>query len=63
MYFGVVTIIYIPVLIFSVYLIRHCGGAPEQDRVLHLPGLDVQPNFNHYAGHLQATGTKKFFYW
>jgi cathepsin A (carboxypeptidase C) len=37
--------------------------APEEDRVTFLPGLDVQPTFRHYAGFLQAGGTKKFFYW
>lgn len=39
------------------------SGAPEEDRVLFLPGLEVQPTFNHYAGFLNASGTKHFFYW
>ena len=38
-------------------------AAREEDLVDYLPGLDEQPDFNHYAGHLNATGDKKFFYW
>ena len=40
-------------------------GAREEDRVDFLPGLDEdeQPDFNHYAGYLTATGGSKLFYW
>ena len=40
-------------------------AAREQDRVDFLPGLDLdeQPQFNHYAGYLNASGANKFFYW
>ena len=38
-------------------------AAREQDRVEYLPGLDPQPDFDHYAGYLHVDDNKKFFYW
>ena len=37
--------------------------AREADRVTYLPGLEEQPEFNHYAGYLNAGDGKQFFYW
>ena len=39
------------------------GAAPVEDEVTYLPGLDPQPTFKHYAGYLDASPTKHFFYW
>ena len=39
------------------------SGAREEDRVEYLPGLDPQPDFDHYAGYLNVDDNKKFFYW
>lgn len=51
-------------LLFIFFLsFQTATAAPDEDRVTFLPGLEVQPTFNHYAGFLQATGTKSFFYW
>jgi cathepsin A (carboxypeptidase C) len=50
-------------VLLSVGMSPVVDGAYEPDRVLSLPGLDVQPTFNHYAGYLAASGTKNFFYW
>ncbi|GAB6023871.1 hypothetical protein CHUAL_008609 [Chamberlinius hualienensis] len=38
-------------------------AAPAEDVVVNLPGLPSQPTFNQYAGYLDATAGKHFFYW
>jgi len=35
----------------------------NSDIVSDLPGLSWKPNFKHYSGYLQATGTKQLHYW
>ena len=50
-------------LILLVILAGSVQAAREEDRVTYLPGLDPQPDFNHYAGYLDVDGNKKFFYW
>ena len=50
-------------LLLTVISVTVVNAAVDEDRVLFLPGLDVQPTFNHYAGYLKASGTKNFFYW
>jgi hypothetical protein len=49
---------------FILLLVVGASAAPEADRVLSLPGLEgPEPTFNHYAGYLNATNGKHFFYW
>ncbi|CAD6185442.1 unnamed protein product [Caenorhabditis auriculariae] len=33
------------------------------DKIISLPGLTFQINFNHYSGYLNASNTHKFHYW
>jgi hypothetical protein len=39
------------------------AAADNPDLITALPGLSWNPNFKHYSGYLNATGTKRLHYW
>jgi len=47
-----------------VYLVTHqCDGAPTEDLITSLPGLDYTINFTQYSGYLDGGDGKQLFYW
>uniref|UniRef100_A0A0N4ZGJ4 Carboxypeptidase n=1 Tax=Parastrongyloides trichosuri TaxID=131310 RepID=A0A0N4ZGJ4_PARTI len=51
------------ITIFFSSLIFITTSAPYADKVLNLPYLNFRPNFDQYAGYIQALPTKQLFYW
>lgn len=47
----------------TVMQILQTHGAPEQDRVDHLPGLNDSITFKHYSGYLEGTFGDHLHYW
>jgi cathepsin A (carboxypeptidase C) len=40
-----------------------CSGAPAEDEVTSLPGLNFQINFRQYSGYLDGGGGRQLHYW
>ncbi|XP_013883121.1 lysosomal protective protein [Austrofundulus limnaeus] len=44
-------------------LLCECAAAPAADEVTFLPGLQKQPSFRHFSGHLDVADGKHLHYW
>ncbi|XP_070182957.1 lysosomal protective protein-like, partial [Littorina saxatilis] len=53
----------LPAFLCACLLLGATTAAPAADEVKSVPGLKKQPNFKHYSGYLQASGSKKLHYW
>ncbi|KAM9296705.1 lysosomal protective protein-like [Gastrophryne carolinensis] len=45
------------------FLVLSIEAAPQEDKILKLPGLDKQPDFQQYSGFLNISGGKHLHYW
>lgn len=50
-------------MLLQLVLLPLVSGGPQADKVVDLPGLTFQPDFDHYSGYLTASNAKRFHYW